>query len=263
MNTYFETYYPSGNLEVQLSDNYFGFGITRSGTLTANLSNGEIYGLELSPQESFVIARTNNDTLIVSPTYKLTSGNSVVYLGTQNGASVQYKVVSLSKNITHNEHNAGIEIYNGQGELIFTNTVSVPQFEHGYIANALHFMTDDYGYVLAELCYGEWEQITINDSSNKYIYSMQTPFGLNEPFEAAYKDGRPWLYAGGYTFANNKITTLTRVIGINGDNIKLLGGGNKQHFGVQYTINENYDYPNWSYWCGLWNGMYQFATMLA
>jgi len=266
MSTYFETYYPSGTLEVQLSDKYLGFCISRSGTVKANFSQGELYGFELNSNESFVIARTNNDTLVISPIYKLSGGNSVVYMGTQNGSDIQYKVISLSKNIGHNEHNSGIEIYNENGELVFTNANSVIQFERNYICNATHWFVDDYGYCFTRLYDAQWQQATIDDSSNKYIYSMQAPFGLSNPYDgspAMNSPRRPWTYAGGYKFENNKITTLTKSICPNNGRVtKLLGGGTIDHLGKQYYYS---DEPGMEldYWCGIWSGMYNFSTVLA
>jgi hypothetical protein len=266
MSTYFETYYSNGKSEVQLSDQYFGFCVSRGGTLKANFSQGEIYGVELSNKEAFVIARTNNDTLIISPCYRMSNGNKVVYIGTYNGTEVQYKVISLFKDISHNEHDAGIEIYNQDGKLIFSNTMATPQFEQHYLPAITYIYGDahDYSFVRNDEQGTKWEEITIDDSSNKYIYSMQAPFGLERPFSDGWSKGSQHncngIYAGGYKFENNKIVTLKSTVRPSNFLIrKILGTGDINHFGVIYYTD---DYSELDYSCGLWCGMYNFATML-
>lgn len=260
MSTYFETYVADTN-KLQISDEYQGIGVGRTGTCAANLSAGQVYGLPLLDDEVYAMFRTENDTLAISPCV-VYSGHRIYYVGTKNGSTIKYKTVSTSSMFKKLNHGEGMEIYDENSALVYSSNyeaISVGDFYNINPNVFIHYSDGDN----ITLYNNSWNPVAINDDGKGYIFSMGAPWGGEYTVWSYSNVDTQWhrkIYYGGYTFENGTIKTLQTPY-ISAQITTCLGGGDLNQIGNQYSYYAWSDKYGSYEEAGIWCANYSFNVL--
>ena len=117
MATYFYT--KNDNGDMQIDDNYEAIVSIKSGTVQANINNGQLYGLVLTSPAHCVGFYIDSGELFISPAVPY-GDTFVVYVAADSNTTIHYEMLARCTSLSKAEHLAGMEIYNASGKLLFS-----------------------------------------------------------------------------------------------------------------------------------------------
>ena len=256
MATYFESYNTDTGL-IQIDDTYKTACVSRTGNLPVNLSSGQVYGLLLNDDEIFAGLRVSSGTLYQTPMV-LCNGKRIVYATTDCSSGIDYFTYKMATGMPAQDHAAGIEIYNGYSELLFTSEcqrATIEDHKNLPFKGSLSSADPDF---YASNC---WDYYETPDDGKKYVVAYEAPWlprlwyyyingHSHDPWE-----GTPDIYAAGFVFESGKIHTETSANKRYGGNVHTLhlssvhGNGSLNQIGqVTHNTGSSNAEQDWWVW---------------
>lgn len=248
MATYFYTKHDDGTM--QIDDGYEAVQSIKSGSVSADITKGQLYGLALTAPAHCAAFRIDRGELFISPP-TLYGSTMIYYVATNGSTPIYYEQFARSTSLSASSSLAGMELYDSAGKVVFTTKYRTYSAYIGHYAKFVSVREIDGAVILdsnpefdflsdAEMAFTYYAEAY---GINRAIYlEEQATMGAGVPGAGAWSatvpaeaviqsSSAPWLpglcassstmnrvYLAGYHFTAN--ANGTRTISIGGETMK-------------------------------------------